>query len=278
MKQEKGITLIALAITIIVMLILAGISIRALTNNGILTNSRTASNTQKEKQYEEDLNLKLTEAQIDVEFEQNKTVLQKIKEKIEAETDKYQIKEETESSLTVITKPDGYEYKITDENVEYIKKNESTNTSEENSSQENSNQNSSEESSSNEESEHEHIATYVGTEGVHTKCSICGEILSTTHSYTETVTKAATCAATGTKKKTCACGYSCEETIAKSSTHSISSTSVSYKNTGNSSYHTKYGICTVCGRVDKESEAHSFAQGTGLPSCWCVKCHYVKSS
>jgi len=42
-KGEKGITLIALAITIIVLLILAGISITALSNDGILGQSQKAS-------------------------------------------------------------------------------------------------------------------------------------------------------------------------------------------------------------------------------------------
>ena len=42
MKREKGITLIALAITIISMLILAGVSINALNNNGVIGQSKTA--------------------------------------------------------------------------------------------------------------------------------------------------------------------------------------------------------------------------------------------
>lgn len=49
MKNEKGITLIALVITIIVLLILAGVTIAMLTgNNGILTKATTAvSDTEK---------------------------------------------------------------------------------------------------------------------------------------------------------------------------------------------------------------------------------------
>lgn len=43
MKEAKGITLIALVITIIVLLILAGVTIATLTGeNGILTNSKQA--------------------------------------------------------------------------------------------------------------------------------------------------------------------------------------------------------------------------------------------
>ena len=45
-KQEKGITLIALAITIIVLLILAGVTIATLTGNtGILTKATESSET-----------------------------------------------------------------------------------------------------------------------------------------------------------------------------------------------------------------------------------------
>ena len=45
LKTEKGITLVALIITIIVLLILAGVSIGMVTGeNGLLTKSRTAVN------------------------------------------------------------------------------------------------------------------------------------------------------------------------------------------------------------------------------------------
>ena len=47
----------------------------------------------------------------------------------------------------------------------------------------------------------------------HTKCSTCGEVLSTTHSYTDTVTQEATCTDTGSMKHTCTCGYSYTEEI-----------------------------------------------------------------
>ena len=43
-KREKGITLIALVITIIILLILAGISISALTNQGLFKNAKAAQN------------------------------------------------------------------------------------------------------------------------------------------------------------------------------------------------------------------------------------------
>ena len=55
MKSSKGITLIALVITIIVLLILAAVTIATLTGeNGILTKATTAKdNTQKEEEKEQ---------------------------------------------------------------------------------------------------------------------------------------------------------------------------------------------------------------------------------
>ena len=41
-KAEKGITLVALVITIIVLIILAGVSISAALNNGLIDNAKTA--------------------------------------------------------------------------------------------------------------------------------------------------------------------------------------------------------------------------------------------
>ena len=42
MRKNKGITLIALVITIIILLILSGISISALTNQGLFKNAKLA--------------------------------------------------------------------------------------------------------------------------------------------------------------------------------------------------------------------------------------------
>ncbi len=61
-KNTKGITLIALIITIIVLLILAGVTIAALTGeNGVLTKSNTAKEETEEKNAEEKLQLVLGE-------------------------------------------------------------------------------------------------------------------------------------------------------------------------------------------------------------------------
>lgn len=58
MRKNQGITLIALVITIIVLLILAGISIATLTGkNGILSKANTATEENKKAEYKEVLEI-----------------------------------------------------------------------------------------------------------------------------------------------------------------------------------------------------------------------------
>ena len=65
-KKEKGITLIALVITIIVLLILAGITIASLSGeNGILTRAQEARNKTIEAQEQEEQTLKEMEDYMD---------------------------------------------------------------------------------------------------------------------------------------------------------------------------------------------------------------------
>lgn len=63
--KEKGITLVALVITIIILLILAGIAISTLTNEGILTKSSQAKNEYQNAQIAEEKYLEDLENQID---------------------------------------------------------------------------------------------------------------------------------------------------------------------------------------------------------------------
>ena len=74
MKKNKGITLIALVITIIILLILSGISISALTNQGLFKNAKTAQNAtekaekeqgQRLNEYEDEINKYLNNANED---------------------------------------------------------------------------------------------------------------------------------------------------------------------------------------------------------------------
>ena len=65
-KREKGITLIALVVTVIVLLIIVAVSIAMLTGeNGILKKARTAKEKHLIAQYEEELNLCIMEMQTD---------------------------------------------------------------------------------------------------------------------------------------------------------------------------------------------------------------------
>ena len=64
-KLNKGITLVALVVTIIILLILSGITISSLTNTGLFKNAKEAKNRTEDaqrqeqdllNQYEEELN------------------------------------------------------------------------------------------------------------------------------------------------------------------------------------------------------------------------------
>ena len=55
MKKQNGITLIALVITIIILLILSGITIASLKNSGMFGKSRNAVNSYKNAEHNEEL-------------------------------------------------------------------------------------------------------------------------------------------------------------------------------------------------------------------------------
>ena len=65
-KKEHGITLVALVITIIVLIILAGISIGIIAKNrGLLLNTETAKNETMKSQALEELRLLVTNVEIE---------------------------------------------------------------------------------------------------------------------------------------------------------------------------------------------------------------------
>ena len=68
MKRQNGITLVALVITIIVLLILAGITIQSITHTGILKNAKQAQLENKRGQISEYLKLKLINEQTNNPF------------------------------------------------------------------------------------------------------------------------------------------------------------------------------------------------------------------
>ena len=71
LKKSKGITLIALIITIIILLILAGISISALTQTGLFSRAKQAEQLSKEKQEEENATLETYENEIGKYLDKN---------------------------------------------------------------------------------------------------------------------------------------------------------------------------------------------------------------
>ncbi len=65
MKEEKGITLVALVVTIIIMLILAGVALSmAIGENGLFTMSKKAADTYKESQTNEEQEMKSAEKEL----------------------------------------------------------------------------------------------------------------------------------------------------------------------------------------------------------------------
>lgn len=64
MKKENGITILALVVTIIILLILAGISISALTgDSGIINKAKEAKSDTEYSQWEEKIDLAIINAE-----------------------------------------------------------------------------------------------------------------------------------------------------------------------------------------------------------------------
>ena len=100
-KRNKGITLIALVVTIIVLLILAGISIQMLVGEGgILTNAKEAKDRTGEGQAKEELDMYL------MEYSANKNLGDTTDLKTFLESKGYTVKERDDGKLEV--KKDGY--------------------------------------------------------------------------------------------------------------------------------------------------------------------------
>ena len=132
-NKEGGITLIALAITIIVLLILAVITIALLmSDNGILKQSRTAANQNKIQEYKQELTLKLLEAQLEVMKTKLPTdsgyigeLRTNLRGKIETTNNYKDLVEGTTDDVlfeSVTVKKERYKYKITLSEVIYIQR------------------------------------------------------------------------------------------------------------------------------------------------------------
>ena len=109
MKQTRGITLVALVVTIIVLLILAGISIQALTNQGLFAKAQEAKKQSEIANIKEQMQLEIYQKQLfntgDISDQELKSILEKYGT-IEYEADNKTIKG--------ITTKKGYEIVLSD--------------------------------------------------------------------------------------------------------------------------------------------------------------------
>ena len=108
-KKQKGITLIALVVTIVVLLILAGVSIAMLRgDNGIVTKAGEASSATKEANAKEKIELILNEYQTE-NYDKQKELLQFLQEK----KDEGKLDEVIDNGNNKITvRVDGYTYQV----------------------------------------------------------------------------------------------------------------------------------------------------------------------
>ncbi|MCI8759888.1 MAG: hypothetical protein HFJ34_01975 [Clostridia bacterium] len=112
-KQEKAITLIALVITIIVLLILAGIAIATLTGeNGILNKANQASEETLKAQIKEEIELAIIEIQAEEISEGRKVTLETLANG--QLTNKLQNITATLQNNEIIGEYKGYDYTIDD--------------------------------------------------------------------------------------------------------------------------------------------------------------------
>ena len=107
-KSIKGITLVALVITIVILLILAGISIQAITNTGLFANAKRAAEESKYANAEEKVKMAVM-ASYDENASLNKDLLKDSLNKIDGINPKV-----TEVTWDLKVNVDGYEFTITE--------------------------------------------------------------------------------------------------------------------------------------------------------------------
>lgn len=120
--SQKGITLISLVITIIILLILAGISTKLIIgNNGILGKSKQVRETYEVSEYEEAIGVSQVDARVSKkELKQVLSSNEMLKEANIADGDN----EGEEQLKLIITTKEGYVFIVTEDTVEYIGKKE----------------------------------------------------------------------------------------------------------------------------------------------------------
>lgn len=104
---------------------------------------------------------------------------------------------------------------------------------------------------------HVHTEVYAGEEEIHSKCSVCGEVLTdgSGHDYTDTTTEA-TCTTAGKIEYTCECGYSYET--------EISALGHTEELVGEEEIHSK---CSTCGEVLTDGSAHDYTEAITPATC-----------
>ena len=103
-QERKGITLVALVITIIILLILSGISIQAITNTGLFKNAKKAKELSNEKSAEEKIKLILSEWVIKNTTD-GTTLIEFLSEKLEEnQIEDFEYNEENETYEIIIDK------------------------------------------------------------------------------------------------------------------------------------------------------------------------------
>ena len=100
-----------------------------------------------------------------------------------------------------------------------------------------------------------HIEVSGGVEGCHSKCNLCGQTISTQHSFVEASTTA-TCTTPGQATYTCVCGYSYKKETPAAGHREVYA--------GEEDVHSK---CGVCGEVLADGSNHSYTVVTTPADC-----------
>ena len=121
-KKEKGITIVSLVITIIILLILATISIQALTNTGLFESANKAKLETKRSQIKEWLSLNLMEAQTTNYNKTASEILEETRQKADSSEDLKRLGKTVNVDGELSTEEDGeivdaYFYVIVDKDV-----------------------------------------------------------------------------------------------------------------------------------------------------------------
>lgn len=122
MKKQKGITLVALVITIILLLILSGITIQSITNKGIISNTKRAELENKRGQIAETLQVRLITEQSNNPFGNSEEIISATRESVIENIDEIKqfgkdVTVEEISTEENFEKVDDYFYVVVDDDI-----------------------------------------------------------------------------------------------------------------------------------------------------------------